>query len=70
MIYFLCLSANSFKLTLRFKKAHRANVVILSDTDEDEVREMLLRLQNGTTLKAQQRRNAMSGKMRDLLKLG
>jgi hypothetical protein len=42
--------------------------VILSGTDEDEVREMLLRLQNGTTLKAQQRRNAMSGKMRDFIK--
>ena len=41
--------------------------MILSDTDEEELREMLLRLQNGTTLKAQQRRNAMSGKMRDLL---
>jgi hypothetical protein len=39
--------------------------VILSDTDEDEVREMLLRRQNGTTLKAQERRNAISGKMRD-----
>ena len=59
IIYFLCFSANSFNPTLRFKKAHRANVVILSDTDEDEIREMLLRLQNGTTLKAQQRRNAM-----------
>jgi hypothetical protein len=42
--------------------------VILSDTDEDEVREMLLRLQNGTTLKAQQRRNAMLGKMRYFIK--
>ena len=42
--------------------------MILSDTDEDEVREMLLCLQNGTTLKAQQRRNAMSGKMRDFIK--
>ena len=53
MIYLLCFSANSFNLTLRFKKAHRTNVVILSDTDEDEVREMLLCLQNGTTLNAQ-----------------
>jgi len=44
------------------------DVVILEDTDEDEVREMFLRLQNGTTLKAQEKRNAMSGAMRDFVK--
>ena len=44
------------------------DVVVLSDTDEEEVREMFLRLQNGTTLKAQEKRNAMSGKMRDFIK--
>jgi hypothetical protein len=44
------------------------DVVILEDTDEDEVREMFLRLQNGTTLKAQEKRNAMPGAMRDFVK--
>lgn len=44
------------------------DVIVLSDTDEDEVREMFLRLQNGTTLKAQEKRNAMPGKMRDFVK--
>jgi Protein of unknown function DUF262 len=42
------------------------DVVILEDTDEDEVREMFLRLQNGTSLKAQEKRNAFPGKMREL----
>jgi hypothetical protein len=54
-------------LRLRFD-TYNINVVIVSDTDEDEVREMFLRLQNGTTLKAQERRNAMPGKMRDFVK--
>lgn len=43
------------------------DVVILEETDEDEVREMFLRLQNGTTLKAQEKRNAFPGKMRDFV---
>ena len=44
------------------------DVVILEDADEDEVREMFLRLQNGTTLKAQEKRNAMPGAMRAFVK--
>lgn len=36
--------------------------------DDDEVRDMFLRLQNGTTLKAQEKRNAMGGAMRDFVK--
>jgi hypothetical protein len=36
--------------------------------DEDEVRDMFLRLQNGTTLKAQEKRNAMTGAMRNFVK--
>jgi hypothetical protein len=44
------------------------DVIVLSDTSEDEVREMFLRLQNGTTLKAQEKRNAMPGKMRAFIK--
>ena len=44
------------------------DIVILQDTDEDEVREMFLRLQNGTSLKAQEKRNAFPGKMRDFVR--
>ena len=44
------------------------DVIVLSDTSEEEVREMFLRLQNGTSLKAQEKRNAMPGKMRDFIK--
>jgi hypothetical protein len=54
-------------LRLRFD-TYNINIVIISETDEDEVREMFLRLQNGTTLKAQERRNAMPGNMRDFVK--
>lgn len=43
------------------------DVAVLSTADEDEVREMFLRLQNGTTLKAQEKRNAMPGQMRDFV---
>ena len=39
-----------------------------TDNDNDEVRDMFSRLQNGTTLKAQEKRNAMSGDMRDFVK--
>jgi hypothetical protein len=44
------------------------DIIVLSNTSEDEVREMFLRLQNGTTLKAQEKRNAMPGKMRAFIK--
>jgi hypothetical protein len=54
-------------LRLRFD-TYSLDVIVLGDTDEEEVREMFLRLQNGTTLKAQERRNAMSGKMREFVK--
>lgn len=52
--------------------SYAIDVVIVEDaiqTDkEDEVREMFLRLQNGTGLKAQEKRNAMRGAMRDFIK--
>ena len=54
-------------LRIRFD-TYSLDVVVLEDTDEDEVREMFLRLQNGTSLKAQEKRNAMPGKMRDFVK--
>lgn len=44
------------------------DVIVLSEADEEEVREMFLRLQNGTTLKAQEKRNAMPGQMRSFVK--
>jgi len=40
----------------------------IQNEDEDEIRDMFLRLQNGTTLKAQEKRNAMPGQMRDFIK--
>ena len=44
------------------------DIVILEESDEDEVRDMFLRLQNGTSLKAQEKRNAYRGKMRDFVR--
>lgn len=54
------------ELRCRFD-VYALDVVVLEDTDEDEVREMFLRLQNGTSLKAQEKRNAYPGKMRDFV---
>src|SRR6267378_867860 len=54
-------------LRIRFD-VYPLDIVVLEDTDEDEVREMFLRLQNGTTLKAQEKRNAFPGKMRDFVR--
>lgn len=55
------------ELRIRFD-TYALDVVVLTDTDEEEVREMFLRLQNGTSLKAQEKRNAMSGQMREFVK--
>lgn len=53
--------------------AYPLDVVIIEDalqtSNEDEVRDMFLRLQNGTILKAQEKRNAMTGAMRDFVKM-
>ena len=54
-------------LRIRFD-TYSLDVVMLEDTDEDEVREMFLRLQNGTSLKAQVKRNAMPGRMREFVR--
>lgn len=52
--------------------SYPVDVVIVEDAiqtdEEDEVRDMFLRLQNGTTLKAQEKRNAMPGAMRNFVK--
>lgn len=55
------------ELQIRFDQ-YTLDVVVLEDTDEDEVREMFLRLQNGTSLKAQEKRNAMPGTMREFVR--
>ncbi|HUT93017.1 MAG TPA: DUF262 domain-containing protein [Thermoguttaceae bacterium] len=44
------------------------DIVLVDDADEDEVREMFLRLQNGTSLRAQEKRNAYPGQMRDFVR--
>jgi len=44
------------------------DIVLIEGMDDDEVREMFLRLQNGTSLKAQEKRNAYPGKMRDFVR--
>jgi len=49
-------------------QTYSIDVVVMEDTDEDEVREMFLRLQNGTSLKSQEKRNAMPGEMRDFIR--
>lgn len=51
---------------------YQLDVVVITGAivtdEEDEVRDMFLRLQNGTTLKAQEKRNAMIGQMRDFVR--
>ena len=54
-------------LRIRFD-TYSLDIVQIDDADEDEVREMFLRLQSGTTLRAQEKRNAYPGKMRDFVK--
>lgn len=54
-------------LRMRFD-VYPLDVVILENFDEDEVREMFIRLQNGTSLKAQEKRNAYPGSMRTFVR--
>jgi hypothetical protein len=53
-------------LRMRFD-VYALDIVVLEESDEDEVRDMFLRLQNGTSLKAQEKRNAYAGEMRDFV---
>lgn len=48
--------------------SYNLDFVILDDVTDDEIGEMFLRLQNGTTLKAQEKRNAYPGNMRNYIK--
>ena len=45
--------------------SYEFSAIILRDAEDDDVEDMFLRLQNGTPLNAQEKRNAMPGKMRD-----
>lgn len=54
-------------LRIRFD-SYPLDVVIVEDADGDETRDMFLRLQNGTTLRAQERRNAFTGEMRNFVR--
>jgi hypothetical protein len=55
------------ELRIRFD-TYPLDVVLVEDADEEEVREMFLRLQNGTSLRAQEKRNAYPGVMRDFVR--
>ena len=44
------------------------SVVIIEDADDDEVEDMFLRLQNGLPLNSAEKRNAISGNMRDFIR--
>jgi hypothetical protein len=55
------------ELRIRFD-TYPLDVVLVEDADEEEVREMFLRLQNGTSLRAQEKRNAYPGNMRDFVR--
>jgi hypothetical protein len=46
---------------------YQLTVVVLEEASEDDIRELFLRLQNGTTLKAQEKRNARPGLMREFV---
>ncbi len=63
----LCYQELPDDLRMRFD-VYALDVVILEDSDEHEVREMFLRLQNGTSLKAQEKRNAFPGHMRTFVR--
>lgn len=49
-------------------EAYELTVVILRSSSEEEVEEMFLRLQNGTTLNAAEKRNAMPGNMKEFVR--
>ena len=47
--------------------AYELAMVIIEEADDSEVEDMFLRLQNGMPLNAAEKRNAISGKMRDFI---
>ncbi|OGZ72196.1 MAG: hypothetical protein A2908_02300 [Candidatus Staskawiczbacteria bacterium RIFCSPLOWO2_01_FULL_38_12b] len=49
-------------------ESYTLDIVELADATQDEVAEMFLRLQNGSTLKAAEKRNALPGEMKDFIR--
>lgn len=47
---------------------YQLDIVELHDASQEDVEEMFLRLQNGTTLKAAEKRNALPGKMKSFIR--
>lgn len=48
-------------------ETYQFHIVILQNASDEDVADMFLRMQNGTTLNAAERRNAMPGKVRDFV---
>ena len=48
--------------------SYALDIVVLEDAMQDEVEEMFLRLQNGSTLKAAEKRNALPGQMKHFIR--
>lgn len=48
-------------------QSHALSVVILAEENEGEIEEMFLRLQNGSSLNSAEKRNAISGELRDFV---
>ena len=48
-------------------QAYELSIVVVEDAQDDEVEDMFLRLQNGVPLNSAEKRNAISGQMRDFI---
>ena len=48
-------------------QSHSLSIVILAEENEGEIEEMFLRLQNGSSLNSAEKRNAISGDLRDFV---
>src|SRR3989338_10847273 len=48
--------------------SYNLDIVILQDCTQDEVEEMFVRLQNGSTLRAAEKRNAFPGQMKNFIR--
>ncbi len=54
------------KLNMKWQR-YTLDIVILEESTEDDAMNLFLRLQNGTNLKAQEKRNAMPGRMKEFV---
>ena len=48
-------------------RAYELSMVVVEDAEDREIEDMFLRLQNGTSLNSAEKRNAMSGQIRDFI---